>query len=128
MSFTWELSNTYNDLSIQNGKFPIVYGAAEVGQRVVVTLQHYWQEYFLNVPAGVPWYELILGSKDRHQTEAILRQIVSSVPGVNNIISYESQFSGRELSIAMKIDALNTIIGLTLTTDGTVFNGATVIY
>lgn len=128
MSYTWELSYTNNDLTIVRGKFPVVYGAAEVAQRVLVTLQHYWQEYFLNVPGGVPWYELILGSKDIRQPEAILRQIVLGVPGVNGIVDFKVTFANRALSISLKVEAQNTLIGLTLTTNGVTFEGATVIF
>lgn len=106
MAFTWALNNRYNDMLIgRNGQLATVYGAEEVRQRIIISLRHYWQEYFLNVPAGVPWYELILGSKDLKQAEALLRGAVLDVPGVVSIISISRIFSSeRELFFDMRVE------------------------
>ena len=92
MAFTW-LLNSNHDLSIKNGKLRIVYGADEVKQRILVALRHYYQEYFLDVPDGVPWYEVILGSKDKKTAELIIRRKILEVPGVVGIASLNVQFS-----------------------------------
>lgn len=117
MSFTWGLGSLSHDLSIVDGKLVTVTGTAEVAQRVLVTLQHHWQEYFLNVPAGVPWYELILGSKDQYQVEAILRQIILGVPGVESIVRFETVFTGRNMSMTVKLGVQGTTVEVSFTTD-----------
>lgn len=87
MSFTFAIYN--NDLVINTtGSFLIVAGAQQVKQRVLIALQHYWQEYFLNRPDGVPYYELILGSKDHKTVEALFRDAILTVPGVISIIKF----------------------------------------
>ena len=91
MAFTWLLDSTNWDLSITDGKLRTTYGADEVKQRILVTLWHYWEEYFLHVPAGVPWYELILGSKNKRMVEALLRDAILGVPGVISIIRFQIQ-------------------------------------
>lgn len=88
MAFTW-LLNSRHDLSIIGGKFRTVYRAEEVKQRILVTLLHYWGEYFLNTQDGVPWYEVILGSKNRKNVELILRRIILEVPGVIGIVGFK---------------------------------------
>lgn len=103
MSMTWAL-NTSNDLSISGGKLAITTSADEVKQRILVTLQHHWQEYFLNVPGGVPWYDLILGGKDVKLYEAILRNIILSVPGVASIIDFYTTFSNRAFSLYTSVE------------------------
>lgn len=92
MPFTWEIEPSIYDLSIKGGKLKVVYGANEVKQRILVTLWHYWEEYFLNVPAGVPWYELILGSKDKKMVESLLRHAILNVPGVISIMRFQLQY------------------------------------
>jgi len=89
MPFTWKVDATNYDLSIKDGKLETVYNVSEVQQRILVTLWHYWEEYFLNVQAGIPWYELILGSKNKRMVEALLRYAILGVPGVVSIIRFQ---------------------------------------
>ena len=103
MSFTWAL-NSNNDIYISNGKIGNISNVDEVRQRILVTLRHNWQEYFLNVPGGVPWYELILGGKDRHLYEALLRKIILSVPNVLSILSFSSSFENRSWAISTVVE------------------------
>jgi hypothetical protein len=87
MAFTLALDLERNDLQIDSrGNFRYVYGPDEVKQRIIVSLQHSWQEYFLNVYSGVPWYESILGSKDLRTVELIIRREVLNVPGVISVV------------------------------------------
>lgn len=105
MAMTFALNPSYNDITIgRDGKLAIIYGAEEVRQRIIIAVRHYWREYFLNVPAGVPWYELILGSKDLQQSEFLLRRTVLEVPGVVSIINFDSSFSGRVFSLDMVVE------------------------
>ena len=107
MPFTFKLVN--GDLSIKSGRLQTITGADEVKQRVLVAYQHYWEEYFLNVPDGVPWYEIILGSKDKKTAELILRRQGLEVPGVVGIISFDIDFNNttRLLSISAVFEVLD---------------------
>jgi len=106
MTFTWSLNEKYNDIIIgRDGKIAKIKSAPEVRQRVIITLRHYWQEYFLNVLAGMPWYELILGSKDTKQAELLIRDAVLKVPGVISIININSVKSiNRHVSFNIRIE------------------------
>lgn len=113
MAFTFALSHTHHDCMIKNGKLVEVQGAEEVKQRILVTLLHNWQEYFLNVPAGLPWYELLLGSKDKKIVEALVRKAVLSVPNVMSIIGLQITWptEGRGLDVDMEVEVI-TLEGL----------------
>lgn len=102
--------NEFSDISIVDGRLNRVYGPDEVVQRVLVTLRHFYGEYFLNLPGGTPWHELILGSKDRQLVEAVLRQVVLKTPGVISIVSFKSVFTNRALNIEMTLDVRGGII------------------
>lgn len=102
MSFTWAL--ILDDVFIVNGVLKTIANVEEVSQRIVVTLGHNWQEYFMNVPAGIPWYEIILGSRDILQAEIILRDAILAVPGVVSILSFESILSGREFTLRVSAE------------------------
>jgi hypothetical protein len=105
MSYTFALDSlTTNDMRIVGGKLLRVSGSQEVSQRVLVSLLHFYGEYFLNVPGGVPWYELILGGKDVKLAEMLLRQAVLNVPGVNGIVSFTTSYVKRNLSVTMLLE------------------------
>jgi hypothetical protein len=109
MPFTWQL-NGNNDIQIENGRFLTVAGADEVKQRILVALQHFYQEYFLDVPDGVPWYEVILGSKNKKVVELVLRKKILEVPGVVGIISFQKIFNN--ITRHMDISAIVEVLGL----------------
>lgn len=123
MTMTWKIDPTgKNDLTIKNGKVVTINGVDEVQQRIVIALRHYWEEYFLNVPAGVPWYELILGNKDIAQAEAILREVVFGVPGVVSILNFSLTNTGNNYSIEMNVE----VQVVTNNPAGSVYNGSVV--
>lgn len=105
MTFTWKL-NSAHDLAIgTDGKFEVVTGTDQVRQRILVALRHFYREYFLDVPDGIPWYEAILGSKNRKNAELILRKKVLDVPGVIGIVSMDLSFSNAFRSLTIKVKA-----------------------
>jgi hypothetical protein len=118
MTMTWELDSTKHDLMIVGGKLKIISGADEVRQRILIALWHYWEEYFLNVPAGVPWYELILGSKNKKTVEALLRKAVLDVPGVISIMQFQMQLavgSLRDFVIFMNVEVIGGFVAIIAT-------------
>lgn len=104
MTMSFALSPNHDLVIDRSGKLVLVTGADEVRQRVLVALLHDYQEYFLNTPAGVPWHEVILGSKDLASVAAVLRQIVLSVPGVLSIASFALGLSGRMVTVKISIE------------------------
>ena len=104
MTMTFKIDPERNDLVITAGKLTKVTSADEVVQRIRTTLQHHWGEYFLNIPGGVPWYDLILGGKDVKMYETIIRKIVLDVPGVVSLVSFSTSFKNRHLDIYMSVE------------------------
>lgn len=88
MAFTWALDGRH-DLVISNGRLTTVGGTNEVRQRILVSLLHHWGEYFLNVQGGVPWKEVILGSKDKKLVVSIIRRAILNVPGVIGVVQLD---------------------------------------
>ena len=115
MTLTWRMTDE-SDLVISSGTLSVVTGSEEVRQRVLIALRHYWQEYFLNVPAGLPWYEFILGSKDKQTVDALLRAAILAVPGVDSIVNfqvvYPSNSTPRQLEVYADIETIYGIISV----------------
>ena len=124
MAWTLKLDQFTHDMRIgTNGLPERINGADEVRQRVKVALWHYIEEYFLNVPNGVPWYESILGRKSGTAlVSKIIRRKILATPGVISIVSFQVNFETipRILNIAAtirvegNINDPETVIPLTL--------------
>lgn len=90
MSFTLKLDPFTHDLSINSsGTFNRISGAEEVRQRIKIAIYHEQEEYFLNVPNGVPWYSKLLGLKGgREILSNAIRKKILETPGVIRILSF----------------------------------------
>lgn len=93
MPFTWFLDSGHDIMIKRGGSIVKVNGAEEVRQRIIVHLLHKWQEYFMNVPAGLPWYEMLLGGKDIKLIESWVRQEILNTLGVLSIIGIDIRYS-----------------------------------
>lgn len=95
MSYTLKLDPFTHDLTINSsGAINRIAGAEEVRQRVKVALYHHWQEYFLNVPNGVPWYDELLGLKGGRATLSnSIRKKILETPGVIRIIDFSLNYN-----------------------------------
>ena len=95
MSWTYKLNTNTNDMIINaQGKLERVNGSDEVVQRVRVALRHYFAEYFINVTAGIPWYEEILGATgNSSKISNIIRNQILSVPGVTKIVEFSVNYN-----------------------------------
>lgn len=112
--YDFRLSQLKDDLSInEDGKIIAVDSASEVGQRVKIHLRRFWQEWFLNISLGVPYFEKILGEKNTNQADLYIRKEINSVYGVKSINSLfiSRQYPARTVSVNADI---TTIYGTTV--------------
>ena len=121
MSFTWAINPLNADVFLnRSSSLQIVTGEEEVKQRIIVALNHFYGEYFLDVPGGIPWYAGqtftgqqfigLLGSKDLRMASAIIRLVVLNVPGVLSIANFNLAFDPvtRIASLGMQIEVEGT--------------------
>lgn len=107
MTMAWGLDPRTNDVVIgRDGRLLNITGAEQVAQKIRVALKHYFNEYFLDVSAGVPYYEVILGSKDKALGASVMRQQVLLVPGVRAVAKQQVTFqnSGRGLDYFVRAE------------------------
>lgn len=76
-----------------------------VGQLVETTLRLWQGEWYLDLLAGTPWLQQILGVFNlKSVVDMILQGVILSVPGVDSIQSYSSAYVGvRNLSVTATI-------------------------
>lgn len=108
-----------NDLELENGDLKIVNhdltmcsGAIQVGQRAKIRLLTFLGEVFLNLDAGVPWLEEIIGVKPVNidSVEATLRETLLADEEVEEIRSFEIGFANRVLTVNFTV---STVYGIT---------------
>jgi len=84
----------------------------EIIQELNIRLGFYYTEWFLNVPKGVPYLELVLKKGTSLQTvNGIFIREINATEGVNEILEFVSDFDGesRVFTLDFKI---NTIYGI----------------
>lgn len=71
-----------------------------LSQHIRQRLQAFQGEWFLDLSAGVPWFQQILGKVQYLSTvETILRETVAASPGVEKVTSFSVLESDRERTI-----------------------------
>ena len=119
MAFTWALNPFTWDIFLNgSGTIQNIWGNSEVVQRIIVTLQHVFGEYWLYTTHGLPWWQTpannwaILGSKDYKTVEMIIRSAVLDVPGVVGIASINMSTPRASNNRAMQIEMQVEVAGL----------------
>jgi len=108
MTMTYAVGSRHDLVIDRQGKFLLVTGAEQVKQRVIISLLHYWGEYFLNVLSGVPWKEIILGGKDLKLTQSIIRNTILAVPDVVSIIDLQLKYENRGLTVSAYVEVVGS--------------------
>lgn len=117
------------DLKLVNGDISIdpfdillnTQGLEAVGQRLLISLNTFKGEYFLNTEFGTPWYQTVLRkgiSKNLIDTQ--LRRVITETKGVLQLIEYQSTInnSTRSIDIRFKARADEGIVDAIITTGG----------
>ncbi len=96
------------DLSVKDGMFQTVISGDEVAQRLRIHLQRYLSEWFLNTTLGVPYYEKLLGTKDKTIIELYLRKEIGTVYGVERINAFEivQSYALRSITVNIKVTTI----------------------
>ncbi len=112
----WKI-NEDNELVFVNGDLVFVSGIDAVVQGCRIVLQMFQGEWFLNLDAGIPYWQSILGFKPSVAIEAariFFRRELELVPGVDKVIKLDISYSGPTRLLAIAWQA-STIFGDTPT-------------
>lgn len=76
-----------------------------VGQRLKIRLQTFLGEWFLNTAYGVPYWQQLLGQKQKSKAAAdiIFQQQILSEEGVKEIVTFDSTFVNRKYSLTFQV-------------------------
>ncbi len=82
-----------NDTYLRGGSLARLEAGAEIAQKCATKLQLFQGEWWLNVLAGIPWRQRILGEPHTlGETEAILKGAILSIEGVTGLDEFFADF------------------------------------
>jgi len=104
-----------NNLIVENGQFKTVSDGAEVAQHVRCRLLFYKNEWFLNLNAGVPYFEeIFIKPVDLANVESIFKATILQTDGVARLLTFSMDYVGastRKLTISFSAETIyNEII------------------
>jgi len=103
-----------NDLLIENGSFVVVDKGAETAQHVRSRLLFYFGEWFLDVQAGVPYFqEVFTKPANLANIESILKQTIIQTPGVETLNEFSMDYEGagtRQLNVQFSATTIYGVI------------------
>lgn len=108
--------NDQNDIIWNNGpllKEDTTQSQVEVtGQRLLILLQSWLGEWFLDTTYGIPYSQRIVAIKQtsKASTDLILQQKVLSDAGVKEIISWNSTFVNRKYTLTFQVRVIDGTI------------------
>jgi hypothetical protein len=89
------LDPSTGDLLIVDFDATLVYGIDQIAQNLAIRLRFFLGEWFLNILAGVPYYQyFFIKDPNQIQVETFLKDEISNTEGVLEITSFSSDFNG----------------------------------
>ncbi len=99
------------DLLVSEFDLAFVAGADQAAQRIGIALRLFQGEWFLDLDAGLPWFDQLLGKNlDLRQTESVLRREILNTPDVNAITAFSLDYDPRARTLTVAFTA-DTIFG-----------------
>lgn len=97
-----------NDLIISGGRIAVVTDGAEVVQHVRTRLQFYMEEWFLDLSAGVPYFQSVFVKPvNLANIESIFKTKILQTPGVRKLLEFNMTYDGgssRKLTVSFSAE------------------------
>jgi hypothetical protein len=84
-----------------------------VGQVVQTSLKLWLGEFFLNINAGVPYIQGVLGYHSQAQADAVIKAYIAQQQGVVNVVDFESKIDPETRAYLVVSCTINTLYGQT---------------
>ena len=109
------LSPTTHDLAVGPFDLALTDGLDAIAQRLRIRLRFFLGEWFLNIEAGLPFYQEILAKgTTRSRVEALLKSEILGTPGVTGLESFALSYDGFSRTATVTFSAKTTAGTLTI--------------
>ena len=100
------------DLVLQGNDLVLIDNAERIGQQIKITLQFWFEEWFLDTTQGIPYLEYIcIKNPNLQHIRQIFREAIMSVPGVDSVTQLTLNVNAKERILTVNYTA-NTSAGL----------------
>jgi hypothetical protein len=100
------------DLVFHNNDLLLIDNAERIGQQIKITLQFWFQEWFLDTTKGIPYLEYIcIKNPNLQHIRQIFRNAIQSVPDVDSVTELSLSVNAKERILSVTYTA-NTSAGL----------------
>jgi hypothetical protein len=105
------------DLVVTNSKLQTVDGGPAIAQAIRQRLQFFRGEWFLDLDAGVPYFQEVLGTKLAPAVlQAVFRTAIAETPGVSSVtrlaLTYDG--AGRKLAVDIGVETDAGLLEVTI--------------
>lgn len=100
------------DLVFRNNDLMIIDNAERIGQQIKITLQYWYEEWFLDTTKGIPYLQYIcIKNPNLQHIRQIFRSAIMSVPGVDSVTELTLNVNAKERTLSVQYTA-STSAGL----------------
>ena len=100
------------DLVFHNNDLLLIDNAERIGQQIKITLQFWFQEWFLDTTQGIPYLEYIcIKNPNLQHIRQIFLEAIQSVPDVDSVTELTLNVNAKERILSVTYTA-NTTAGL----------------
>jgi len=111
------LDEKSGDLMLVNFDVGLIEAREQIAQNLAIRLRFILGEWFLDIDAGVPYYEdIFVKSPNQYRVESVLKEEIVNTEGVVEILSFNTQFNSqtRKFSVVFSCDTVAGQINLEL--------------
>ena len=98
------------DIALVNKGAVLVRGVDQIAQNLAIRLRFFQQEWFLNMLAGLPYYQFFfVKDPNQIQVESFLLDEIANTRGVQEVTSFSSDYQGstRRFSVRFSVKTLS---------------------
>ena len=111
------LDERSRDLKILNFDLSLISERNQIAQNLGIRLRFILGEWFLDIEAGIPYFEdILIKSPNQYRVESVLKEEIVNTEGIIEILSFNSQFDSqnRLFSVQFACDTVSGQINLEL--------------
>lgn len=109
------LDPTTGDILLVDHSAQLVQDIDQVAQNLAIRLRFILGEWYLNILAGVPYYEyFFVKSPNQIQVESFLKEAIVDTPGILQITSFSSAYDNAHRRFSVNFSAQTESGNLTL--------------
>jgi len=105
-----QLSVSSHDLETTSFELHVVEGIDATAQRIKIRLKLFLGEWFLDLLAGIPYYQdILIKSPDINKVNALIREAILTTPNVLSIEEYEYALNNTTRTFSVNFKCLTSV-------------------